>query len=155
MYRFTWLKGCRSRITVAIMAESIWYLRVSAPTLIVPDRGKAWAQKGSSYINERTKLTSFRHASRSDFDLPFQSWRLLSCYSLLCRASPTCYNEGISPAENHLKIVHYQEIIQIEDFYHLLSENESTTDLSAACLPWLQGTLDSPKFLWIFYSYFF
>ena len=61
----------------------------------------------------------------------------------------------ISPAENHLEIIQYQEIIQIKDAYHLLSENESTMDLSAACLPWLQGTLDSPKFLWIFYLYFF
>ena len=28
-------------------------------------------------------------------------------------------------------------------------------DLSAACLPWLQGTLDSPGYLWKFYFYFF
>ena len=48
----------------------------SEPTLIVPDRGKAWAQKGSSYFNERTKLTSFRHASRSDFDLNLNKGRL-------------------------------------------------------------------------------
>ena len=58
-HRFTWLNGCRSRIIVAMIAESEVYLRYSAPTCTVSPAGKA----------------SFLHCSRSSLDLSLKSGR--------------------------------------------------------------------------------
>ena len=106
LYLLTWLKGCRSRMMVDMMAASTVYLRCSAPTWTVSETGKAsFLQFSLSFCDLNLKrgrlpltVSSFKSlsfvrflaASTRLWTLKYYDRRWLAMKSTTCRACPPC-----------------------------------------------------------------
>ena len=106
-YLFTWLKGWRSRITVAMIAESTWYCLCSLPTVTVSESGNAWIDIATV---ENKSLQGSPASSIFPYLLCFSVWREAATLALSRPSHPghpcSCpwrqHQNGVEPEKQQI-----------------------------------------------------
>ena len=108
-YLFTRLKGWRSRITVAMIADSTWYCLCSLPTVTVSESGNAWIEIATI---ENKSLQGSPASSTFPYLLCFSIWTEAATLALshLSHLGHPCscpwqqHQSGVEPRKQQIDI---------------------------------------------------